>query len=214
MNRDVNQLKEEFLSEHVMKMKQELAARSPKELALKTGAVYDASKQQFSLKVFGQSFLVQYPDFEVGEAETEAPAKVKRQALLVYYFKMATGAPISGRWISFRELPGGMHYEKAFQGYSGDALVRALKGDLARFKAAAEALNGTPHPMADAAYSFWALPRVPVAVVFWEGDEEFPAKAQVLFDSSSAGYLPTDSLAGLGAEVCRMILQAAQTVRP
>ena len=210
VNRDVKRQLEEILSERLMQMKQELAGRSSRELALRTGARYDANTQEFSLEVFGKTFLVHYPDFQVIEAENGAIASVKRQALILYYFKTANGTPTAGRWISFRELLDGMNYEKAFQGYSGDALVRALQGNLSRFKAAAEALRGIPQPMGDAAYSFWALPKVPLALVFWEGDEEFPARIQVLFDASAPNYLPTDSLAGLGAELCSMIRWMAQ----
>lgn len=211
--RDVRRQLDEVLAEHIAPMRAELATLSPEALAASSGAVYDVGAQQLRLDVFGRSFVVRCPDFRVSEADSGVAADVRRQAHVLYYLKMATGAPVTGRWISFRELRDGMNYHQAFQGYSGNALLRALDGNLARFKAAAARLGAAPQPMADAAYAVWALPRVPMAVVFWDGDDEFPPHLQVLFDASASDYLPAAGLAGLGAELCAMLRQADEQQR-
>jgi hypothetical protein len=66
-------------------------------------------------------------------------------------------------------------------------------------------LGGESFDIGDAAYSFRALPQLPMAVVWWAGDEEFPAKASVLFDEAASHYLPTDGLAILGRMLCRKL---------
>ena len=38
-----------------------------------------------------------------------------------------------------------------------------------------------------------------VAAVYYGGDEDFPATANVLFDGAASHYLPTDALSGLGS---------------
>ncbi|MDA8188688.1 MAG: DUF3786 domain-containing protein, partial [Dehalococcoidales bacterium] len=70
-------------------------------------------------------------------------------------------------------------------------------------------LRGSPESMGDLSYRFLALPYVPLAMVYWSGDEDFPAAAKVLFDESASHYLPTDALATLGGRLCNMILYAA-----
>ena len=64
--------------------------------------------------------------------------------------------------------------------------------------------------MGDAGYTFTVLPRVHLALVYWEGDEEFPSQARVLFEDSTSHYLPTDGLAILGSQLVGKILKAAQ----
>ncbi|MDY6795006.1 MAG: DUF3786 domain-containing protein [Actinomycetota bacterium] len=49
----------------------------------------------------------------------------------------------------------------------------------------------------DMALAWDALPRVPLLVIFNEGNEEFPASARVLFDISAPGYLLTEDLSAL-----------------
>ncbi|MFA4965898.1 MAG: DUF3786 domain-containing protein, partial [Thermoleophilia bacterium] len=78
------------------------------------------------------------------------------------------------------------------------ASAGAAEPGLERFAQAAAALGGEALGLADASFRFQALPRVPVAVLLWAGDEEFPARAQLLFDAAAGHYLPAEDLAGLG----------------
>jgi hypothetical protein len=36
------------------------------------------------------------------------------------------------------------------------------------------------------------MPRIPLTVILWLGDEEFPSRADLLFDSSAALHVPLD----------------------
>jgi hypothetical protein len=58
-------------------------------------------------------------------------------------------------------------------------------------------------------YAFTVLPRVHLALVYWCGDEEFPSQARVLFEDTSAHYMPTDGLAILGSQLVGRVLKAA-----
>ena len=52
---------------------------------------------------------------------------------------------------------------------------------------------------ADAAWVIDALPRVPVALLWWDADDEFPARAELLFDRTATNHLPTDGCAIVGS---------------
>ena len=45
------------------------------------------------------------------------------------------------------------------------------------------------------------LPRVPLGLVLWRGDAEFPAEGKVLFDSSVSRYLPVEDIVVLAETV-------------
>lgn len=159
-----------------------------------------------ALDLVGKRYVVRWPELVVEEITgEESPEEL--QALVLDYLAHADGSSPTGRWLGFRELPHGGFYWQAFQGYSGDDLVRSLGGDSALFRRGAERLGGSPVALGDAAYAFRALPNVPLAAVWWEGDEEFPPRAAVLFDAVASHYLPTDGLAILGRMLCRRLIK-------
>ncbi|MFH1609526.1 MAG: DUF3786 domain-containing protein [Candidatus Bipolaricaulota bacterium] len=160
-----------------------------------------------ALDLVGKRYVVRWPELVVVEEATGEESPEELQALVLDYLVGADGSSPTGRWLGFRELPHGGFYWQAFQGYSGDDLARSLNGDTASFRRGAERLAGSPVALGDAAYAFRALPNVPLAVVWWQGDEEFPPRAAVLFDAVDSHYLPTDGLAILGRMLCRRLIK-------
>jgi len=55
-------------------------------------------------------------------------------------------------------------------------------------------LGGTPAAYADAAVILFPLPKVPTTVLLWTQDDEFPARADLLFDATCSAHLPLDIL--------------------
>ncbi len=186
-----------------------LSRIKPGKLALRSGCERDADGN-FRLTFFWEEYVIFADDFAVRRADTDKELSSFTQSLILTYLVTADGTTPSSRWIGFRELPAGMFYVQAFQGYSGDRLVRELQGGIEAFRRAAEALGGEPLAIGDAGYAFTVLPRVHLGLVYWEGDEEFPSQARVLFEDTAARYLPTDGLAILGSQLVGRILKAAQ----
>ncbi len=180
----------------------------PNKLALRSGCEQDADGN-LRLSFFWREVVISGDDFTVRRADTgdEMPSFI--QSLILTYLVTADGTTPSNRWIGFRELPDGMFYAQAFQGYSGGRLAREMEGGIGVLHRAAESLGGEPLAVGDAGYAFAVLPRIHLALVYWEGDEEFPSQAQVLFEDSASHYLPTDGLAILGSQLVGKILKAA-----
>jgi hypothetical protein len=128
-----------------------------------------------------------------------------QQALLLYYLLTADGAPLTGKWVSFADLPDGRMYNAAFQGYSGDEIVKAFGVDLDSFKSACLKAGGKPVDIGNASFAFQALPRVPLMLTYWLGDEDFPSSCKILFDESACHYLPIDACAILGSMLVRRL---------
>lgn len=188
-----------------------LAAADPARLAQTTGAQIkrlDAAGT-LSLPLWGRVAEIAFPGYEARWAASGAPVSPFEQAMLLYYLTSADGAPLAGSWISFSDLPDGRFYVQAFNGYTGQELAHHFGDDRFAFEAACQALGGAPHPLGDAAYIFQALPNVPLLAVYWQGDEDFPAACQVLFDAAASHYLPTDAYAILGSTLTRRLIKAS-----
>ncbi len=183
-----------------------LARLTPEQLSQRAGLT--ACPEGLALQVVGKPYIVTWPGLVVLESTgEESPEEV--QALVLDYLVQSDGSLPTGQWLAFSELPHGTFYTHAFQGYTGDDLVRRLGRDRTAFQRGAERLGGKPLALGDAAYEFCALPRVPLAVVWWDGEEEIPPRATVLFDAVAPRYLPTDGLAILGRMLCQRIVKAA-----
>ena len=176
-------------------------------------------EKHLELSLFTTPYKVSLPDFVVTKADASACSE-KTQILLLDYLVRggnvwassvsSQAAPARSRWIGFQELPDGAFYVAAFRSYTSEALLGGLAGDTARFCQAADHFGGEPLSLGDAAYTFRALPKISLAVVWWAGDGEFPANANVLFDRASAHALPVDGMAALGSLLCRGLLAAGE----
>lgn len=199
------------LEERVRELRTEVMRQNPRSLALRSGtklAFEDDRIIGLELPLWDSFYRVVWPEAQVINVASGQPCSPHVSAILLYYLSTADGTPLTGRWIGFRDLPDGIFYSRAFQGYSGDELVRHFGDDLQAFCQAAERAGGTPLPLGDAGFSFTALPRVSLAIVYWLGEEDIPSKAQVLFDQAASHYLPTDVLAIVGAQLIHRIIRA------
>jgi len=149
---------------------------------------------------FGAPHLVTHPAGEVvrRQDDTEKAAHPSVSIVLMHYLTRADGALPADHWVAFRELPDALFYAQAFAGHAEGELAARFGEDLSGFRAASASLGGAPLDLADAAYRFEALPRLPLAVLLWGGDDEFPAQARILFDANAGRQLPTEDLSGIG----------------
>jgi hypothetical protein len=80
-------------------------------------------------------------------------------------------------------------------------IARVFGGRVERLEAACRTFGGQPYDtdvLCDLAFSFQALPRVPIFLLFHDADEEFPAQCTLLFQRDAADYLDMECLAMLG----------------
>lgn len=177
----------------------EFAAIKPYVAAAKSGA--DFSGGTFKIRFFNQDILLSHPAGEIVEAgPPKAPIPSWLRIVLLHYLVQADGTAIADHWITYRQLPGAVFFEKRFVSMAIGPLTRAFGRDLEGFKRAGAALGGEPITRTgDAGFRFLALPRIPMACILYLGDEEVQPSVNVLFDASAPAYLPTEDLSILGS---------------
>ena len=186
-----------------------LRAADRAEVSARSGATID-SQGNLRVEFLRREYVIDQAEWMVKRTDEEAAPPSLMQSLILTYLYTADGTPPIDRWLGFRELPNGLFYAQAFQGYTGAVLARDLDGDVATFKRASEKLQGVALPIGNAGFAFSVLPRIKLAVTLWSGDDEFPAQAQVLFQETAPHYLITDGLAILGSLLIGQIVKAAQ----
>lgn len=136
--------------------------------------------------------------------EKEVPIQ---EQILVLHYLAATDAPaLSGEWVSYREIPGASFYNSAFIKRAVDPTKKVFGQDPHSFKIAAGRLSGQPIEPGDAGFEFYLFPKVPLQIILYVGDDEFPAEANILFDRSIGKILSPEDIAWLaGMLVYRLI---------
>ncbi len=201
---------EESMLRQMETLREAVRARPAQLLSDHCGGTF--AQGQIRLTYWGQPMGVTWPEVTVVLLPDGVPASIFDTAMLLYYLDAADGAPLADAWIGYRELPGGAFYNQAFQTYSGDRLARAFGENPEAFRLAARTLDSWRLTgLAEHAYAFKPLPRIRLAAVLWPGDEDFPAKAQVLFDAAASHYMTTDGLALLGAGLAGRLIKAQGT---
>ncbi len=71
-------------------------------------------------------------------------------------------------------------------------LAEKYDGDVDGFLERGVMIGAKQMNYGDSALKLSPFPRVPIVIILWEGDEEFPARADILFDSTCSVHLPTD----------------------
>jgi len=189
-----------------------LPSVDPAILAARVGADYhptDENRGEFRLKLWSRSVVISFPSFAASDAETNEPLDMMSQAMLVYYFHDSDGTSQAYSWIAFSELPDGYFYAQAFQGYTGQKLLRTFGDDVSAFEAALQNAGGESLSFADVSYAFQVLPKLAMMAACWLGDEDFPSSYRILFDASASHHLSTDGCAILGSMLTRKVIRSA-----
>ncbi|MBN2502744.1 MAG: DUF3786 domain-containing protein [Anaerolineales bacterium] len=189
-----------------------LASEDPYVLAFRTGSKFKPINEEdnagvFRLAYWGKEIEVQFPAFDVLDVADGKLLNAFEQTLIAYYFQDSDGMALTGKWIAFSELPDGMFYKTAFQGYTGKEILKTFGEDAEAFERAALALNGKPVDIGDKAFSYQMLPMFRLAVVCWFGDDEFPPSYRVLFDESAGHHLSADGCAIVGSMLAKRLIK-------
>ncbi len=170
---------------------------TPYAVASKAGVDYDGKR--FRIPFFNRVFLVHYPEIKVVDESTAAAAQDWIEIILLHYLLQANGTPVADEWIAYRQLPGASFFERRFLQMAVQPLLRAFDNDVETFKRAGAAVGGIPITRTgDAAFKFMALPRLPMACIFYQGEEGIPSSINILFDAAAENYLPTEDLSVVG----------------
>jgi hypothetical protein len=161
----------------------------------------------FRIPFLNRIYQVGYPDFEFEDhSGTAQEIPIQEQILILHYMSAASPRRLSGNWVSYREIPGASFYFSAFVKRAIDPLKGVFGPNIPALSEAARQLNGTPIEPGDAGFEFNVLPNVPLQLILYEGDDEFPAEANILFDQTVGVILSPEDIAWLaGMLVYRLI---------
>ena len=188
------------LEETLRQAEESFSALVAEEIAVKAGVTYNDKDKTLLVPFIKQNYIVKHPEGKVLTEKGEE-ASLYLAIIILHYLVTAGGEPLTGQWIAYRHLPGGDIYNEPFQNRAIKPFLKTFGDRPEDFKKAAETLGGKRLETSGISMLIQVLPRVPICITLWPGDEEIPASANILFDEAAPFYLPTEDYAHLPAIV-------------
>ena len=149
--------------------------------------------QEFFLTLLGREFAISHPAYAIRALDGGKLPPLPTQTFLLRYLLESKQVSWADQWKTFREMPWGEMYIKP---YTGRVLTRAaftFGTRVAAFRAAAEKMGAEAVNHGDAGYRFNLIGGYQMQILVWEGDDEFPPNAQILYsDNFAEGFAAED----------------------
>jgi hypothetical protein len=197
---EIENHKEEVPFEYYLEKYQRL---NPEEAAQRLNILYDGMTQKFRFHFMGHTYEAAYPEFRIQVLDKEEAEKEKdlllnnlpAQTFILRYLLEGQYVQSSGKYMTFREVP--TYGELYIQPFTGRCIKRLTYGfgyKLKEFEAAMQKIPGAVKlKMGDVSYEFELIDGYRMQFIFWEGDEEFPPSAQILYsDNFQFGFHAED----------------------
>ncbi|MDD1747670.1 MAG: DUF3786 domain-containing protein [Methanomassiliicoccales archaeon] len=181
-----------------------LEGRNERELADLSGSRYSGG--HILLPHFEARLTV---DLESRGIALEGKEVDETSSILALHYLAGCGADVpTGTLVPFNQAEGGGAYYEAFKRRTIDRLAEEFGERPNLLVRAGIAIGGLDRELGASSIEVRVFPKVWVTLIVWEGDDEIPASANVLFDSTALGILPTEDLAVIGSLTVAKLVKA------
>jgi hypothetical protein len=126
----------------------------------------------------------------------------------LFYFTKAD-AHIHHDWVPFRQVKGAAPFDPAFQKMIIQPLAAVFSGKAEALAHACIQLGGQKGNKGDVDYTVKAFSVMPLRLIFWDGDDEFPAQVNMLFDSSITDFTHEETVVGIAEDFAERLMRIA-----
>jgi hypothetical protein len=169
---------------------------------------YDPEKKQFKLKVCNRDYIISPEEQLIQDIESSSESPVFFLHLAaVNYLLGAKDVPLDGRWVSVKEFPSGPLFFRGPHKMPDVRIIELYGQNTDGFISACQQLGGVQVDGGDTAFELLVFPRLPVRIILWRADEEFPARLTYLFDRTANVHLHLDGIWAVGKLVESLLTQ-------
>ena len=163
---------------------------------------FDDKNGNYNIKIWDWHYVINPIDATIGVTGAAEQPHEYLDLFCIYYLLNQSDTSLCGEWISEKDLPGGPTFFRGPHLVPTQRISNRFTDDLQLFSSRCEQLGGTRLDMADISYCFDITPDIPVSVLYWVGDEDFPAEAKLLYDRSISERLSIDIIFALAFGIC------------
>lgn len=185
---------------------QKLGRENPRDVCKRALCSYDGSERSYTVDIWGDRFRICPDRCSVSRIrENHEPLHFYFDLFAVHYLLGAREINPGKHWISEKDIPGGATFFRGPHEIPTRHITGRFNNNIPAFSETCRSYGGEPADLADGAFVFWITPRIPVAVLYWEGDDLFPPESKLLFDRTIADQLALDVIYAMAVGVCKRI---------
>ena len=184
--------------EHYQSIYQNL---DPQEIAQRCNLEFNDTISAFSLRILGTEYRVPFPGFTLLDKDGKEAADPYEKILFIRYLCEGKLFPAQGKKLSYNEIPWGQVYYRNFEGRCLKRCAFTFGRNISAFKKMIEQnprLRAEAQNTGDASYRLEFSNNLFVTMTLWQGDDEFPPSAQILFDDNFVFAFTAEDLAVVG----------------
>jgi len=191
---------------------EKLSRFHPTDVCNRSEAIYNPAREGFVLPVYNLRYLV-LPNarkilrVEPNDRPVEEDLSHFFYLMVFAYLVEAKEIKPSHTWVSEKDLKGGETFFRGPHSLDVSALEHSYGRNPEAFLHIGRRLGGTEILYGDKGFALDVFPKVPMAYVLWKGDEEFPPRVGVLFDSTIQDHFPLDVIWCMVAETNRRLME-------
>ena len=187
-----------------------LSQLHPTDVCNRTEAIYHPAREGFLLPVYNLRTLILPKEKKILRMEwNDKPVEEELHPfftlMVLVYLTQAKDIKPSHTWVSEKGLKGGFTFFQGPHRLQVEELEKLFGSDPEVFLRAGKKMGGSEILYGDKGFALEVFPRVPLAYILWKGDEEFPPRIRVLFDSTIEFHLPLDIIWCMVAETSRRL---------
>ncbi len=176
-----------------------LSDLDPEKVCKEAQTSYDSAAGLYRLKSFGMDIYISPEEKNIFSNASGSERLLKELAehsilSTLWYLTGAKNIPLSGQLVRPDNLKGGHLFSKGTHVLPLDKIAEKYTGNIDAFLLKSRSLGSTQLEYGDVSVQLLPFPRMPVAFILWEGDNEFSPRADLLFDSTSEFQAPIDIL--------------------
>jgi hypothetical protein len=176
-----------------------LANLDPDDVCKRAQADFDEKSGLYSLRSYGMDISIAPQDKKIFSHAPASEAFLERlgyfsKLAVLWYLISAQDISLSGQLVKPVNLKGGHLFSRGSHVLPCDRVARKYSNNTRGFLTKGKNLGGEQLQYGDASVRLFPFPRVPVVIILWQKDEEFPERVDVLFDVTCEFQLPLDIL--------------------
>ena len=197
---------EEEYTEALAHLKKQVASIDLSESADRLGGKFFNGR--LTLKLLGKDVSID----QEGNITTDIHVHQWVAIPFLNYIIRNEGAPVSGKWVPFRELPGGKDWYRLFGQRCEKPLKKVADSYPDLFEDMIHIFNGKKvenHYESDVSLVLHPLPKIPLLICYWRPDDGLDSDLNLFFDSTAEDNLNIESIYALSTGLVVMFEKIA-----